>query len=107
MPNELTPQEVINTEELLKECIEHEEWIDCESPRISGLKNALEIVRKVANGDLVEVVHAHWIKQKCQGDYGICSECGCRIPWIPKNYIYCPNCGALMDGKDEKDVKMH
>ncbi len=38
-----------------------------------------------------------WIKEKCQGDYGRCSECSCRIPWIPQNYIFCPNCGAKMD----------
>ncbi len=38
-----------------------------------------------------------WIKENCQGDYGRCSECNCRIPWIPKNYKYCPNCGAKMD----------
>lgn len=35
-----------------------------------------------------------WIKENCQGDYGHCSECNCRIPWIPQNYTYCPKCGA-------------
>lgn len=44
----------------------------------------------------IEVVHGKWNKEKCQGDYGRCSECECRIPWIPQNYQYCPKCGAKM-----------
>lgn len=53
--------------------------------------------------DIKPVIYGRWIKQKCEGDYGICSECGCRIPWIPKNYKYCPNCGATMNRGDLSD----
>lgn len=54
--------------------------------------------------DIAPAVHGKWIKQKCQGDYGLCSECNCRIPWIPKNYKYCPNCGARMDGGADNET---
>ena len=49
------------------------------------------------SANVAPVVHGEWVKQDCQGDYGLCSECNCRIPWIPKNYKYCPNCGAKME----------
>lgn len=62
--------------------------------------SAAEIVR-----NHVDIVHAEWIKQKCQGDYGLCSKCNCRIPWIPKNFKYCPRCGAKMDGERKDGVE--
>ena len=49
--------------------------------------------------DAVEVVHGRWInpsKPYLQFRIlGICSECE---TWADRNYNYCPNCGAKMDG---------
>lgn len=61
---------------------------------------AASYLREIANGEYKQVVHGRWVKQQCQGDYGLCSECNCRIPWIPKNYKHCPSCGAVMDEKE-------
>ena len=59
----------------------------------AGLKNLFQ----------KNTMRGKWIKQKCQGDYGVCSLCGCRIPWIPKNYNFCPSCGADMRNQTETD----
>jgi DNA-directed RNA polymerase subunit RPC12/RpoP len=51
--------------------------------------------------DAVEVKHAWWIElPSMEPDYK-CSECGRSYAWWePSEAHYCPNCGALMDGKD-------
>lgn len=59
--------------------------------------DVLACIRTAPDADVAPVVHGKWMKQNCQGDYGLCSECNCRIPWIPKNYKYCPKCGAKME----------
>ena len=60
--------------------------------------------------DAVQVVHAYWII-KPHGTYGqlraFCSACGKHsgIGGIVSNQKkpYCPNCGAIMDGKEIVD----
>ena len=49
--------------------------------------------------DVVEVRHGRW-KNGGNGLYDTCSVCGKEIYLaIPMNY--CPECGALMDGKED------
>ena len=55
-------------------------------------------LRAIAAGEYRQVVHAQYVTDDL-GDSS-CSECG-------ENYLdctkkYCPDCGALMDGKDGK-----
>lgn len=50
--------------------------------------------------DAVEVVHGQWKRKKHKifgnsYDY-VCSVCGCD--YALAEYVYCPNCGAKMDG---------
>lgn len=71
---------------------------DC---NICIMPDVMGIVREQPVANVKEVVHGDWVKQDCQGDYGLCSICNCRIPWIPKNYKFCPGCGADMRGKQE------
>lgn len=59
-----------------------------------GLNIAYSIIENQPTANATEVKYGEWIKEKCEGDYGHCSECGCRIPWIPENYLFCPKCGA-------------
>ena len=62
--------------------------------------NAMSEVEFSPAADVAPVVHGRWIED----DTGImhyCSEChkyNGSTTYMPK---YCPNCGALMDGKDE------
>lgn len=55
----------------------------------------------VPAADVVEVRHGRW-KNGGNGLYDTCSACGKEIYLaIPMNY--CPECGALMDGKEDED----
>ena len=48
------------------------------------------------------VVHAHW---KPKSYYYICSNCGEDAFWDlddDLSYLYCPFCGAQMDGKEDE-----
>lgn len=54
--------------------------------------------------DVAPVVHGQWIH--LGGDEWCCSECGFVITtegsWDKPTKKYCEDCGAKMDGKDEK-----
>lgn len=73
-------------------------------------------LRKIASGELREVVHGEWLN--FYGDFSTaeCSECGECYEVSPEEepkkeffnefqqcYKFCPNCGARMDGKDGSD----
>ncbi len=50
--------------------------------------------------DVVPVVHGRW-EEADDGDGVVCSLCGtdfCTIIHDTDNFLYCPNCGAKMDG---------
>ena len=67
--------------------------------------------------DVVEMRHGRWVNEnknpvpwdecnsKCPSHSAYCSECG---EWLtasdeyPVTGLYCPNCGALMDGKEDE-----
>lgn len=68
-------------------------------------RDMMDCIRYAPTIDAVPVVHGRW--NRIPEDYGRlytgqCSNCGCEpmrnfahSPWA-----YCPNCGALMDGKE-------
>ena len=71
---------------------------------IFGIEGVMEFVEDLPAADVVPVRHGRWndinptvlnpgVNWVCR-----CSLCGC-----PQDYKhnYCPNCGALMDGKEE------
>lgn len=60
---------------------------------------------RVPAADVVEVKHGRWIEQEAPNmdTYYDCSACGesfCFIDGSPSDnlYLYCPSCGARMDG---------
>ena len=64
----------------------------------------LEALRKVPSADVAEVRHGKW--QPCYEDWrkqiegDECSACGFQHYGTNiRNYPYCPNCGARMDGE--------
>jgi len=93
--NEMTPQE----------CAEHFEntvhalhLINGDKNDIAILKYAAATMRKLAAGELVEVVHGRWEEER--DPYGKLvgwnhKECGRMTQEATR---FCPSCGALMDG---------
>ena len=60
----------------------YDEFVSCED------------IRNIPAADVVEVRHGRWLLD------GRCSECLANPLTTHKNY--CPNCGALMDGKEDE-----
>lgn len=59
----------------------------------------LEIIQKQPTADVEEVKHGEWVKYK-PAHYE-CSMCGKKVGGNVSNY--CPDCGAKMDGKKQKN----
>lgn len=60
--------------------------------------------------DVVEVIHAHWIKNWEIG-WSACSHCGKGYLWEDykgvADWNYCPNCGAKLDEERREDGEIH
>lgn len=60
-------------------------------------------IRSIPAADVAPVVHGEWqqteypIMSECED----CSECGYRTMY-GHGFKFCPNCGTLMDGKEEE-----
>ena len=85
-----------------------DEWLDnYPLPRHveKGLMSHEELLAYIAEAPTIEakpVVHAHW---KPKSYYYICSNCGEDAFWDlddDLSYLYCPFCGAQMDGKEDE-----
>lgn len=76
----------------------HTGLADCIARDISDLPAA----------DVAEVVHGRWIKDDFLFDdvnnAEKCSQCGKLIGWFGNLPNYCPNCGARMDGGEDRAV---
>lgn len=100
MPNEMTAGEAAqNTAKKLYE--------RASNPNVARLvfinDKELEFLRRVASGELAEVVHAHWI---IKGTHAICSNCkGESRDAYEGDCDYCKDCGALMDGFDMRQTQ--
>lgn len=57
-------------------------------------------LRKWFNGE--EVVRGVWDIMEGTKTRRICSKCGWDVPEYGKFYSYCPNCGAKMDGGEDR-----
>ena len=80
---------------------------------------AASILRRTASGELTEVRHVHWKEVEPGHDILFeCSNCGriistswgccedkdtkgCNGCDPTEEWLYCPTCGALMNGKDD------
>lgn len=71
-------------------------------PTVAAYAEAvLFILRDAPAADVAPVIHGRW-------NDGICSECGFDAMYYKGESVqvytrYCPTCGALMDGKEDKD----
>ena len=67
--------------------------------------DAIEIMAEVhymPAADVAPVLHGRWL---CGEDYMFCSKCGMQWNYCDndtQDFKYCPNCGAKMDGGDDR-----
>ena len=72
---------------------------------IDAERYALSLCRKLASGELREVVHGHWNhtsrpNEDCMGGSHDVIECSVCNEDYDSEYDFCPSCGNPMDGKD-------
>lgn len=74
------------------------------------LKPLLDAVADTPAADVAEVVHGRWIDGAedftCGNHNAECSICRCYVSWdgCDEDFNYCPNCGARMDGGEDRAV---
>jgi hypothetical protein len=66
------------------------------------LGEAYGIIQDMPTVDAVPLRHGKWVDDSngIEGAWNYCSVCGEQAIDL---YDYCPNCGALMDGKGDGD----
>ncbi len=55
-------------------------------------------IETLPTADVAPVVHGWWKHMDGTKTRRVCSMCGWDVPEYGKFYVYCPNCGAKMDG---------
>ena len=109
--NKMKPEECANELEELKNghIVENDPFYN------KLIDYAASILRRVAASELKPVIHAHWFEDTEPADGDIrCSNCGIAWPICVQKYLQhvgvkkwtnflkiCPDCGALMDEKDD------
>ena len=71
---------------------------------ILGIESVIEFVENLPAADVAPVRHGRWVPADQTGDCCYtCSECGFeRDAYLLDVGNYCPNCGALMGGKEDE-----
>lgn len=69
-----------------------------------GIDMAITVLGGLPTVDAVQVRHGHWIRHEnadiVDGYYVPNYECSVCHAWKQDDSDYCPDCGALNDGKD-------
>lgn len=76
------------------------------SAKMQAIHKAISTLHRVANEELKPIIHAHWNGNWVSTDEDLdgyfdgykCSKCEEQSE---ARYLYCPNCGALMDEEDD------
>ena len=86
---------------LLAMCGRHDSFVQ-------GFEDCIGKVEEFPAADVAPVVHGRWVGLEYDGyadgypvyDLWECSECGEEVRGedVPDTHLYCPNCGARMDG---------
>lgn len=96
--------EYIEREALYEKAYWHGEHPDVGNPFPDGV-DAIDIkdVDAIPAADVAPVRHGRWGTNSDRPDSLICSVCNCGFDmWKHDPHNYCPNCGAKMDGEDQK-----
>lgn len=69
--------------------------------------SAITLIKNIPAADVVEVKHGQWINERWEGLSSFSSECSlCGKRTLAYfRYCYCPNCGAKMNGGQNKNGK--
>ncbi|MFA5659125.1 MAG: hypothetical protein WC900_07560 [Oscillospiraceae bacterium] len=117
MKNEMTAGEAA---EILNH-LANTDYVDYDNA-LEAMRYSASILRRVASGELAEVVHGHAVLKhrhigsykyadcpECRAEIEIehpvecdipyCSNCGAQLAESFQNV--CPRCGAILDGKDD------
>lgn len=66
------------------------------------------IVRRTPAADVAPVVHGHFVHDGPRFAGGVdwwhCSNCGGLASGVETRFVYCPKCGARMDGGDDGET---
>ena len=68
-------------------------------------KELVDGIKALPSADVVQVVHARWMKEdRGHVEYcAVCDQCGFDWMWSDRGYFkFCPNCGAKMDAQGEE-----
>ena len=72
---------------------------------LTRLERAYAEIQEMHAADVAEVVHGEWETNSDRPDSLICSVCKCGFDmWKHDPHNYCPNCGARMDGGEDRAV---
>ena len=85
---------IAENEEYIEEYSELEPETGYHNLKWCAMEEAKDVLSMLPAVDAVPVVHGRW------GENGDCSKCGFQ-PWYEHDIhtlLYCPNCGAKMDG---------
>lgn len=104
--------EYIERETLINACkkIIHDRWNETTAP-VSWSHAYADFIDDITEQPAVDVRperRGKWIKKRSiyaqTGRFFECSCCGRQIEALSGELNYCPNCGAKMDGKDDKNA---
>ena len=67
---------------------------------------ARKIIAEAPTVDAVPVVHGRWVTRRAGLESyphwdSKCSACGYKVAMVLESWLYCPHCGARMDGGED------
>lgn len=68
-----------------------------------GFLEADRVIRKIPAADVIEVRHGEWKKLYDKAPRYVCTAC--NHLYNNREYKFCPNCGAKMDGERRENGK--
>lgn len=80
-------------------------WTKLKDLKYIGPFDVDYIILNTPKVDAVEVAHGRW-EEADDGDGAVCSVCRedfCNIYLEVERFLYCPNCGAKMDGGNNSE----
>ena len=73
-----------------------------------GLDRAQRAILDAPEADVAPVVHGHFVHDGPRFAGGVdwwhCSNCGGLASGVETRFVYCPKCGARMDGGDDGET---